>query len=280
MAGLVTPNLTTDLVADPSLHRMGLMVSEHGIDIVITSRVRDNELIYRHIDYPIGLESTFKALEEVVYANPLLTADFGHLDILLDTRRFFLVSADDADTIAERVEQLYPHDKTDFDIETVVNDVDGGRIRLVSVVERDVVRFLHRTFHNPTLTHRMTALTRYYGLRNHFGNSGKIHVRIAPNRTDVLAFGHSGLMMANTFDTTCAEDAVFFVVAATQRLGYDNDTDRVFVSGDRRLREAFVGSVRRFVTYAMPEIFPTALSRLGDGACDVPFEILVMPLCE
>lgn len=280
MAALVTPNLTTDLVADPGLHRMGLMVSERGIDIAITSRVRDNELIYRHIGYPVGMESTFKALEETVYANPLLTADFGRVDILLDTRRFFLVPADDADSIENRVECLYPHDKTDFDIETVVNEVDGGRVRLTSVIDRDMLRFLRRTFHNPTLTHRMAALARYYGLRSHFGNSGKVHVRIAPNRTDILAFGHAGLLMANTFDTAGAEDAVFYTVAATQRLGYDNDTDRVFVSGDRRLRDAFVTSVRRFVSYAMPEIFPAALTRLGDAACDVPFEILVLPLCE
>lgn len=278
MNSLVTPNLTTDLVADPGLHRLGIMVSDRGVDVVITSRVRDNAMIYRHIDYPAGMTSTLKALEEAVYANPLLTADFGQVDVVLDTRRFFLVAAEDADTIDERVERLYPRDRTDFDIETIVNDVDSDRVRVVAVCDRDVVRFLRRTFNNPPLYHRMAALARYYGLRNHFGNTGKVHVRINPGRTDILAFGHTGLLMANTFETTCSDDAIYYTLAATQRLGFDNDSDRVYISGDRRLRDDFVAGVRRFVTYAMPEIFPAALTRLGEDAYTAPFEVLVVPL--
>ncbi len=273
--------LTLDLVADPALRRLALLVSPSGVDVAISSRVRDNELIYRRIPYPDGSDPV-KALEEAVYDNPLLTADFGKIDVVFDTPRFFVMAAEEAtpDEVRRRIDMLWPPENLDFELEPLICPIEADRTVLVCAVPRKLVSFVRRTFNNPGIVHRMAALARYYALKNHLGNSGKMHVRLSPGRTDVIAFGRSGLLLANTFATNSAEDAAYYTVAATRHLGYDNDTDRILASGDRELRDAYVTSMRRFISFVMPDIFPSALTRLGAEASTVPFEMLVPALCE
>lgn len=274
--------LTLDLVADPTLHRMGLKVSPDGLDVAIISRVSDNSLIYRHFDFAPGADF-IKALEETVYDNPLLTADFGKVDVAVDTRRFYV--ADTADTtddiVSAHIAALYPADRADMpSLKPMVNIVENDRTAIVCAIETDLLRFLRRTFNNPGIVHRMAVLARYFGLRNRLGNSGKIHVLLGETSTDIIAFGHRGLMLANTYDTRSANDAVYYTLAVAKYLGYDNDADRVLVGGKRALRDEFVTQLRNFVAFAMPEIFPSALLSLGDRAMDVPFELLAVALCE
>lgn len=281
MDTIADKTLTTDLIADPNLHRLGLMVSSHGLDVVITSRVRDNALIYRHIDFDPNT-SPIKAFEETVYDNPLLTADFGRIDVLIDNRRFFVMAAEDAtdDTIAERFEMLYPAESGGPALEFFVNPIEDGRTVLAAAAERDLVRFLRRTFNNPAITHRIAAPARYYALKNRLGNSGKIHVRPMPGRTDIFVFGHNGLMMANSFDTKETSDSVYYTLATARHFAFDNESDCIMIGGDRVLRDQFTAGIKPFASYTMPEIFPSALTLLGEQVMDVPFEILLLPLCE
>lgn len=271
--------LTTDMIADPKLYNLGLMVGEKGMDVVLMSRVNDADFIYRHIDFDRNLEP-FKAMEEVVYDNPLLTADFGSIDVVVDNNRYFVMYAGDAtpDEIGRRIDMLWPEQQTGLRLEGLVSAAEPGKTVLVSGVQRDVLGFLRRTFNNPAISHRVSALTRYYAIKNRLGNMGKVHVRLGDNRTDIIVFNHQGLQLANTFTTKTVEDAVYYTLAVAKNLGFDEESDRVYVAGDSELRESFLASIRRFVPLVMPEIFPAALTVRGPSVMDAPFELLVNPL--
>lgn len=273
--------LTLDMVPDAPLRRLAVLVTSAGLDVAISSLVRDNELIYKHITFPEGVEPE-KAIEEVVYDNPLLTADFGKVNVVFDTPRFFVMAAEDAtpDEVRRRIDMLWPPENLDVELEPVVNVIEPDRTVVVSAIPRKTAGFLRRTFNNPAIMHRIAALARYFSLKNHLGNSCKMHVRLSQGRTDIIAYGRTGLLMANTFTTKTTEDAAYYTMAAARHLGYDNDTDRILASGDRGLRDDYVASMRRFISFVMPDIFPSSLTRLGSNAMNVPFELLVPPLCE
>lgn len=275
-------SLTTDMVANPQLHRLGLMVSDTSMDVAITSKVSDNSLIYRHIHFPDTTDSV-RNIEEAVYANPLLTADFGHVDVILDTPRFFLMDSTQAVTeeINRRAEILYPADNRDNpEREIITNHIENGRNLAVTVTQRALLRFLRRTFNNLTVSHRMAVLARYHALRNRLGNAGKLHIRLLPGRTDIIALGNQGLLMANTFSTGGTQDALYYTLAAAQQLSFNNDTDRVMVGGLRALRDPFISAARQYIPFVMPELYPSALTRMGADQDTVPFEILAPALCE
>lgn len=67
--------LDKDLVADASICNMLVRVGIERVDVVVYSIVSDNSLIYR--SFPVASAvSRVKALESVVYDNPLMLCDF------------------------------------------------------------------------------------------------------------------------------------------------------------------------------------------------------------
>ena len=67
--------LTLDIITNPELHKLSISIGRQSADIVITSRLNDRTLISRNIDLPADIDIV-RAIEEMVYDNPLLTADF------------------------------------------------------------------------------------------------------------------------------------------------------------------------------------------------------------
>ncbi len=272
--------LTNDLIADPSLYRLGLQLGEHSLDIALTSRVSDAEPVCRRIDLSAMPGRGVARLEEAIYDNPLLTADFGRVDFVVDTERFFLVPAEraaDPEALAADIDLLYPA----TDLVPVVTYPEPGRTAFVTMIDPAVARFVGRTFPGAAITQRLAAAARYHVLRSHLGNTGKIHVALHNGVTDIIAVGHQGLLMANTFATRTVDDAVYYTLAAARQLEFDNTVDRILVSGPRTLRDSYISQLRRFVTFAMPEIFPPVLASADtDTPGSLPFALAAIPLCE
>ena len=274
-----TTQLTTDLIGNPSIHRLGLLITPRAIDVIIRSRFSDSGVIYRHIDFDSTL-SPIAALKETVYDNPLLTAEFHATDILINTDKFFVVSAADAtpNEIERRVALLWP----DEPLSVITTPLAEGSTRaavFVAAVDKELAGFLRRTFINPNIASRMGVFTRYFVMKNNMGNMGNIHVHIQPGRTDIVAVSHKGLLLANTFSTNCAEDAAYYTLAVAKHLDYDMSADRILVGGNRKLRDELITSLRRFVQLVMPEIMPAALNLPSSDFNSVPFELLAAPMC-
>lgn len=271
--------LTTDLISHPLMYRMGLMVTSTSVDVVITSRVNDNGLLFRHIDFPAGADP-MTALEETVYDNPLLTSDFYEIYVLVDNNRFFAMDAVAANEneIRKRIELLWPEDKSGVKLEALVTPAEQGRNVVVGAASSALLKFLRRTFNNPAVEHRMGVLTRYYAVKNRLGNMGKIHVRLGEETTDILVFGHQGLLLVNTYPTKTTDDAAYFTLAVAKQFDFDNENDRIYVTGDGEVRDAYMAEMRRFVNMVLPEIMPTELTAPSSETGKVPFELLAYPL--
>ena len=123
--------LTADLVRLPQMSRLALCVGDGILDVVVTSKVEDNSLIWRRIPLSGASGPMTRALEETVYDNPLLLAPFSHTDIVFDTRRFLVVPADRAtdDRAEAMLETLYPN----VEFEPLINEIPGNAVIAAAV---------------------------------------------------------------------------------------------------------------------------------------------------
>ena len=272
--------LEPDLVPNPQTCRMALRVSPTALDVVIVSRVNDNALIWRRLPFPdAGATVSVRALEEAVYDNRLLLSDFSTVDVLIDTPRFMAIPigiATDAGKVEEIFGALYPHEEQDVIVSAATDDA-----AIAFSAEPALTAFLRRTFGaGVRISHVLTPLVRFFAIKTRLGNSCKLHLHLDGNRASLVAFGREGLLMANTFTVTAAEDAVFYTLSAARHLEFDNAADRLILSGDSALRDSVLPLLRRSVSYVMPLIFPSDIFKLGRDALRAPFELIALPLLD
>lgn len=272
--------LNTDFVTDPRSYRLIVVLGRHSIDAVLMSRVRQNDIIHRHYDCLPGTDIA-KTLQEVVYANPLLTADFYRADVVVDNNRFFVMSADEAtpETTARRIEQLWPHNKQADRYVPLLTPVEKGKTVLVSAVERQLLAFVRRTWSNACVSHRLGLSAAWQCMQNRFRNIERIYAEMRGTSLDVIAIGRAGLMLANTFDIPGGvQDAAYYVLAVSRYLDFDKDADRVITAGDTDDRNALTETLRKFIPFAMPEIpHETAVALLTDNP-SLPKEAVMLKL--
>ena len=58
----MTDKLTSDLIGDPNIWRMAMLISDDALDVVAYSTVEDNSMLYRHIPLDTAAADRVKAL--------------------------------------------------------------------------------------------------------------------------------------------------------------------------------------------------------------------------
>ena len=276
----------------PRLWRLALMIDSEALSAVIYSTVEDSSL--RHIRIALDQSATNKekALEDAVYSHPFLLSDFGRVDCVVCTERFTLLPseiASDTDTIeaACRLAGLTAADSPDEECNAALHadtpSVAGACVTWA--IDENIDRFIARTFRNPSLRHHLTPMLQYFGAKTAAGNTSKAYVHLSKgsrqNRADIMLFrsdGRPASVSSLTFDNM--EDVTYHVLAAARDAGMDTAGDQFMLCGDSTLRENLTQSLRRFATYVMPVIFPSALFRAGRDAVDAPFPLVILPFCE
>ena len=73
-------------ISNPLLWRLLLMIDGSAIRAVALSTVDDVQTVSFSVPFDPTAPGFLAAVEDAVYAVPLLTADFASVDILIDTR--------------------------------------------------------------------------------------------------------------------------------------------------------------------------------------------------
>lgn len=271
--------LNKELLENPLLWRLALRIEKTAMHVVLYNNVEDNSLIYHKINLDSAASSHLKAMEDAVYENPLLLCDFARIDCVVDTDTFMLVP--DGISSIEAHEKIVSVAYSEFDGEVICNEVAPQQARILMGIEHDTVNFLRRTFNNPHLHHHLSPLSRYFFHKSRSGNSAKMYAIFRTGKMDLLAFSGGSLVLANTFRLRDPMDAVYYILSCRQSLDLKPETDELFISGGSpSVREQVSVTLRQYISYVMPVIFPSAMFRAGKEAMKAPFDLIVLPLCE
>ncbi len=261
---------------NPAMWRLGLKISAATLSVVLHYPTRAGSLIYRDIPLDPAADP-LAAIQDAIYENPLLLQPFGRTDILVDTPRLTLVPAElDADHAVAIAAALWP----DASLDATVAPIKGTDAVAVTAIDSRILSFLHRTFADAPVTHAIAPLASYFALSERLRGGGKACVHIRPGAVDIIVFGPSGLLMANTFATPSDDDVLYYILAAAGRCGLSPTDDEILVCGDAALRETLMPRLRQYHTCVMPVIFPSRMFRAGKDALRAPFELIVLPLCD
>lgn len=273
----------TGTIEKPALWRLALQIDSDALRAVVWSTVEESTLV--HFSVPLNPTLPLvKALEEAVYATPVLLSDFGRVDVVVRTGEFLTVPAGLDEDLCESLLEYCQLIDANGDV-TARTDNAGPGVSMAWVADSGLMRFLARTFRNPRVMSHMSVLMRYFSSRTMLGNSGKVYVHFhqgAETRSaDIIVYGtdgHPALVACRRFHTD--EDALYYILASMKESGLDFRADEILLCGNASVRDAVMPLLRRYVASVMPVIFPSAAFRAGRQALSAPFPLVILPLCE
>jgi hypothetical protein len=274
---MTAQTLNKELIENPALWRLLLLIDDDNLVVVANSTVEDSSLIHVKLPYDSAAASPIRAIEDVIYSNPLLLSDFNKVECIVRSKHFLIVpTATDEQSANVIAGKLW----NDNSLSIITDEVANLCANIVWAVDAQLVNFLVRTFNNPRIVHHLTPLARYFSRKSRLGNSGKMYVNLRRNYLDVIAFNGGKVSLINSYEYQDKDDATYFVLAVANEAGFNLDDDELMICGDVALREQIMPELRRFVNYVMPVIFPSAMFRAGKEALNAPFELILLPLCE
>ncbi len=274
--------LDKETVKSPQRSRLGLSIDRGFLHVMVKDSIADAPLYAGFpLDMSVGSES--KALEEIIYSNPILLSDFAGVDVTLRSADFILIPDEAADGGIEFCETLVNASVADGDSErltTIESPIGRCGCTLLAKESRELVDFIRRTFNNPTIKHSLAVLADHFARNSALGSSGKMHVHLHDDSLDIAIFGENGLSLLNTFAYTDPMDAVYYIMATRSALDIEQTSGELFISGDPQLRNAVTPILREYLGYVMPMVLPAQVIRAGAPAMEAPFDLTLLMLCE
>lgn len=271
-----------NILAEPQQWNLCLRIGQDRFDALLCNPAPETPM--QGISRPLPPQTDLlPALETFVYDNPVLLSDFSSVTILLETPRFTLapVEAQSAELCRNILRESLPDSTPSTAGETFYDSLDTPPLNIIFEPEQKLLTFLRRTFHNPRLTHSLRPLIAYFASRRKAGNHARTFVHLQPASLDVVIFRENTAAICNRFSYSNIDDAVYYILASRQVVAdLDPDNDEIYLCGDRERRLELAPRLGRFVKNIMPVIFPPALFRKARGVMAMPFDLLLLTLCE
>lgn len=265
--------LTKDLIDNPELWRLSLLIGKGGIDVFAHPVVGEGSVICEHIAFDASLSSDASALEDVVYANPLLLMPFRKVDVVVSNATTTVVPAD---VQPEVLGKLLRTDRETLMLESAIDD----REKLVFALDRGIANFIGRTYDGAVPVHVLSVLSRYFRIRGGHGNTSKMFVNLGADSLDLIVYNNLGLAAARHIDAVSIDECAYWSLALFKQCGLDVDYDEIIIAGDSERRHGLMPLLSKFVNNVMPAIFPSAAYHGSSIAGKAPFPLVIMPLCE
>lgn len=279
---MTVASLDKDSVKSPQRSRLGLSLDGAVLHVMVKDSIADAP-VYAMFPLDMSLGSTTRALEEIIYNNPVILSDFARVDVLLNSSEFVLVPDEVVSGGTEFCESVVSASLADTDqdnVTTVESAIEGSGCTLLVKYDRDLVDFVRRTFNNPRIAHPLSVLTRHYIDSAALGTAGKMYVNMHDDKLDIVVFTDRGLSLLNTFSFYDPMDAVYYIMAVRSELGIEQTTGELYLSGKVSLRESITPALRSYIGYVMPYVTPVSLIRAGAAAAEAPFDLTLLLLCE
>lgn len=265
--------LTKDLIDNPELWRLSLLIGNGGIDVFAHPVVGEGSVICEHIGFDASLSSDASAIEDVVYANPLLLMPFRKVDIIVSTAMAAVVPADVQPDVFGK---LLNTDRNTLILESPVND----REKLVFALDRGVANFIRRTYDGAPPVHTLSVLSRYFRLKGGHGNASRMFVNLGVDSLEIIVYNRLGLAAARQIDAVTTDECAYWAVALFRQCGLDTEYDEIIISGNSERRHSLMPLLSKFVNNVMPAIFPSAAYHGSAIAGKASFPLVIVPLCE
>lgn len=267
--------LDKDLIPQPELWRMALLISRQSLDVALYPPVESEEAIFRSITLDPEAPTHLKAVEDAIYENPLLLSDFKSIQGFIDSD-FFLLLPDEIPQ--ERYDSMLkisaqtPQEQW----RSIATPASPG-VKLIMAADEELCRFLTRTFFNISLRHPLAILTGMLASDNSGIRSYSIMHR---KRIYMMSFDDRKLLSANTFTYNEPMDAVYYILASRSISDIDSVKHPHFYAGQPESIDSVIPILRSYIAQIIPTEIHIQPYRTTRHTLNAHYLLTSLPLCE
>lgn len=278
---MLQAKLEKDHISQPELWRLAIMPGNESLDVALYPPVAREEMILRSFPLDLDAPTKLKALEDVIYENPLLLSDFRRIDWIVNNPSHIIIPADSPESCNEKfLKATFPSLTANSEIlEFALTD----KVKCLQSIDSDIMAFLKRTFFNIRITSRIQLLVKYFTT---------ISSQLSPRRVIVFAHGKyltflaidgSNLLAANDFRFENNADAAYYIMASLTNIGFlDSEIrfDFAFHGQNTSSQNSITEIIKNYIPNIKSVPFPTLRYRASKATILSPFPMLILPICE
>ncbi|MDE6383542.1 MAG: DUF3822 family protein [Paramuribaculum sp.] len=265
-------NQTLDTVTQPELWKMALMIGPKSLDVALYPPLARDEMIWHSYAYE---EPTLQAIEEIVYGNPPLLADYKSVVCIIDYTPAVVVPAE-AD--AEQAAAIYNATLGEDSDEDVALYGCGEGVSVAIRQPRQIADFITRTFFNVKMMSAAANRIAYFRACSQKGTA--VYAPVEGDRTRVVAVSDGNLLLANDFAARTPSDAAYYIMWAIGELGLDAAETPVYAGSIGMRHSELHELLSKYITSASALPMPPLRYRGSRATLEAPFDFLILPLCE
>lgn len=275
--------LEKDSIQQPELWKLALIIAADHIDVGLYPPLAREEIMWRKFAFDPTAPNSLRAIEDIIYDNPLLLSDFKRVDCIINNVPAIPIPSE---TSAEIATEIYARVTAESGIKNTLSKVeffDAGveNARFALIQQHDIKAFLLRTFCNAKFDSALASLCRYFAKKADAPEGPAIYAPINGNTLTLIALNGPQLLMANEFRFEKDIDAVYYILASVAQLGLDPMTTPVFISpGMPDAPEALASLLTPYMPLTAPIPFPTLRYRASKSTLQAPLSLIIRPLCE
>lgn len=114
-------------------------------------------------------------------------------------------------------------------------------------MDEEVHSFLSRNLWNPSFHHHSSRLTHLFKSYQDDKIGKQCFVDFHDQSVTIVCFDGDKLLSTNTFQASDPHDATYFIASVWEKLGFDQSTDRLFISGDVESQRTTVDLLRKLI---------------------------------
>lgn len=266
---MTTNVLTRELIADASLWRLILRVGSGSVSALLIGPESVERSVLFHQESLA--DTSVKALENAIYDNPLLLADFGRTDVIFSTSELFAAPEGTAPLHEAMAEVMLPDCSELRRIEA--DSFDGGDV--VYAVGADVFNFVARTFASARFHNSLAIDTTYLAHRNRAASGAAHFFALCEGEGELALIGFDSVgrlsFISRPQAPTAADCAYRILAAGATRCP-------VSVGGVPALRNEVCDILRRMEPAAtvLPMTLPEDLLHLRRMAPEATFDMIFL----
>jgi hypothetical protein len=121
-------------------------------------------------------------------------------------------------------------------------------------INKDLLMVLTDHFNDVQLLHAMTPVWTYLHQRSFTGHRSKIYGFFHDKQLDICSFQQNRFKFCNSFDTTRAYDAIFFLLYVWKQLNLQPEHDEIHILGEIPDQDWLLQELHKYVknTFVMP----------------------------
>lgn len=239
--------LEKDLIPQPELWKLRLFLDIGTLWVALVPPVDSEQLIVRNFTIDPAAPAPHKALENIIYSNPLLLSDFKEVTCFVNSPHKMAVPPQvPSSSFASLMQTAFP-DNNSVIIETPLGE---NAPVLLTAIDADTKGFLSRTFYNITFHSQFLPLLRFIPSLQ----TPLIAAISLPGVVNVIAKKGDKTLLLNSFDANHPETAAYYLLAVRHILSLDDKPVSLFTCG----HEPFTSRLNAILTKA--NVSPRELS--------------------